>query len=115
MGDALVKNIVSYIEQYELGFRGRIRGTRLDEIDLLEKAAGHFLPPDYRDFIATMGLDDGGLLSQPDIQTDVSSILSYYQDDVASGETSVPEDCIVIAVSRVVIEVLYLECDGLGR
>lgn len=108
-------NVVAYIEQYVPDFRRRIRGSTSDEIDTLEDAAGHQLPSEYRDFLATMGSDDDRLLSKQDIWTDPPHLLSFYRELVACGESSVPDDCVVIATSGVAIEQLYLEREGLGR
>ncbi|WP_438032693.1 SMI1/KNR4 family protein [Sorangium sp. So ce204] len=110
-----MEKIISYIEQHNPGFARRIRGATPDEIDSLEQTAGHPLPPDYRYFLSVMGHDDGQLFGQKGISTDVPSLLSFYRESVATGENSVPEDCIVIAVGCAVIEQVYLEHDGLGR
>ncbi|WP_437726427.1 hypothetical protein [Sorangium sp. So ce861] len=110
-----MEDITSYVERYDPGFLGRIRGATPDEIDLVEQLAGHPLPPDYRRFLSAMGHDDDQLFSQPGIDTDITSIVSFYREDVTSGDNSVAEDCVVIAVGCAVIEQIYLECNGLGR
>lgn len=110
-----MRKVVAYIERYVPDFRGRIRGSTVDEIVALEDAIGHRLPPEHRDYLAVMGNDDDSLLGKQDIWTDPASLLAFQRENVETGESSVPDDCVVIATSGIAIEQLYLEREGAGR
>ncbi|WP_437965127.1 SMI1/KNR4 family protein [Sorangium sp. So ce260] len=110
-----MRSFIEYASRFDPAMSSRIRGATQDEIRKLELVSGHSLPSDYRDYLALMGHGDDRTISVDELSTDVSDVISFYEENVATGEDSVPDDCIIIGVDGVIIEQVYLEHQPPGR
>jgi hypothetical protein len=103
-----VQQLLQYIVRYASDFSSRVAGADASEIAELERMAGRPLPPAYRDFLATLGRDDGGLRLGVEASSRIDRVLAHYREHVLTGQESVPKDGLVIAVGGVVIEEVCL-------
>ncbi|WP_437980748.1 hypothetical protein [Sorangium sp. So ce117] len=110
-----MRSYIEYASRFDPAMSSRIRGATQDEMRRLELVSGHPLPPDHRDFLALMGHGDDGIISDDELSTDVSDIISFYEENVARGEDSVPDDCILFGVDGVIVEQVFLEREPPGR
>lgn len=106
---------LEYITMFDPAFASRIEGALDAEIERLERVVGGPLPDDYRAFLGLMGRRDDAIVGSDDIMTAATDIADFYEESVASGENSVPADCIVFAISGLSIEQLYIERDAPHR
>ncbi|KYF69765.1 SMI1/KNR4 family protein [Sorangium cellulosum] len=110
-----MRSFIEYASRFDPAISSRIRGATQDEIRKLESVSGHPLPSDYRDFLALMGHGDDRIISNDELSTDVSDVISFYEEVVATGEESVPDDCVLLGVDGVIVEQVYLERQPPGR
>jgi len=92
-----------------------IEGASEAEIERVRLAVKGPLPPDYEMFSGSWGTGTMGSLAGGDIATFVEDVLEFYEELVGTGETSVPDDCIVIGVGDLSIDELYLEREAPNR
>jgi hypothetical protein len=110
-----MRTFVDYAASFDPAFPSRIRGASPQEIADLEAEAGHPLPDAYRAFLSLMGHGADQLVGGAEVRTDVSELIEFYGENVASGEDQVPDDCIVIGVGGVAVEQVLLEYNHPGR
>jgi hypothetical protein len=110
-----MREFVEYVSSFNGKFASQMRGATAEEIAHLQRITGHALPANYREYLELMGHDDDRALGSEEIWTNISEIISFYEENVATGEDCVPDDCIVIGVGGVSVEQVYLEHEGQGR
>ncbi|KYF69766.1 SMI1/KNR4 family protein [Sorangium cellulosum] len=110
-----MKSFIEYASRFDPVMPSRIRGATQEEIKKLESISGHTLPPDYRDYLALMGHGDDRIISGYGIRTDITNVILFYEENIATGEDSVPDDCIIIGIGGVSVEQIYLEHQRPGR
>lgn len=74
-----MQELIHYIAQFDPGYPATARGAAPEEIDQLERLAGRPLPPNYRDFLRTLGRSTGTFEPFPDgVRTDIDELLDLY-------------------------------------
>lgn len=76
-----------------------------NEVDRLQRAARTPLPPDYVAFLER----HTDFFGDDDVVTSADGLAEFYEESVHSGETIVPPDCIVFAVSGLSFGKLVME------
>lgn len=109
-----MKKIIDYACSFDPTFQDGLKGASREQIEALERLMGKQLPPLYREYLEIAGVQDNGLLSGIDLESDPTALIFFYEEWVARGEDSVPDDCITIAYSGVTGVTLFLEVEGQG-
>ena len=102
------------IEQYlkcliRMGLSVHRKGASPEAVEALERACGHVLPQDYRDYLLEFGDDPGAVEFGDDGWTTVAAILGRYADPPAMADT--PQDCILVSVGCL-SDSLMIDCSG---
>ena len=108
-----MKQFLEYVTGFDSEFPKRIRGASAMQIVELERLAGRELPVSYKNFLMTMGENDGGLCLTFDGTTNIEDVLTYYREEVATGNFPPPPDSVLIGFG--LSEVFALDCRASGE
>jgi len=89
----MLQEFISLVERYDPEFSRKIRGASPEEIRQLEELVGQSLPARYRDFLAQLGKDMGGLEIEG-VDLGIERIIRFYE----SGEWTPPSGYILLGV-----------------
>jgi hypothetical protein len=90
----MIQEFIALVERYDPDYSQKIRGASLEEIHHLDELAGQSLPASYREFLAHLGKDMGGLDEGIDFR--IEHIIDFYE----SGEWSPPQGYILFGVQE---------------
>jgi hypothetical protein len=108
-------DFLKYVTNLDPAFCSRIRGAPRDEIARYQSLVHHEVPQEYLNFLQIMGHNDDNIVGKRAVTTNLADVISFYEEDVASGEEAAPDDCIFIGVGGAATEHLALEVSGLRR
>ena len=98
-----MEKALKYVSQLDPGFCGNIRSATSQQIAHLESLTNVTIPQCYRDFLAVMGMDTGGLALAAEGTTKITEIIEYYETEVVPGERDLPDQCILFGVGAISI------------
>ncbi len=78
-------------------FRSRIEGAPPDDVLRYESLLGSSLPSSYREYVAWMGVNNGGLALFGDAWANLSSVVSYYAAELSFGRVPAPKGYALVA------------------
>lgn len=110
-----ILKFIDYVTAFNPAFPSRIRGATQEEIARLEQLAGPPLPSFYREYLERMGHGDDELIGRPEPITDITDVITFYEENVASGENPVPDGCIFIGVGGCCTGNVVVERGAHGR
>jgi hypothetical protein len=100
---------LDYMSRFVPDFRSRIDGASGAEVAALEQAVARPLPESYRQFLARMGRNAGGISLGFETTTDILAVTRFH----TRKRRPVPPDCVAIAVRGVDFDVcLHLPPSG---
>ncbi len=70
-----IEKFLAYMKKFDPQFRSKIRGANEKDIQEMETSLGVLLPEVYREYMETMGQNDGGLFKSSRARTDVTAVL----------------------------------------
>ena len=110
-----MKQFLEYVTSFAPEFPRYIRGASPAQIAELERLAGRELPPSYKNFLAAMGENDGGLSLLFDGTMNIEDVLAYYREEIITGIFPPPPDAILIGIEGVSTPSIALDCRAPGE
>jgi hypothetical protein len=93
----MIETAVQFAERYHSGSARTLRGASAEEIDQLQEAYGHPLPPSYREFLASMGRYSGRLLAKLNSHDFTLRAVRGFYDEYGEGTS----DFVCIGVNQI--------------
>jgi hypothetical protein len=101
--------LLKYLGRFVRKLPEIMQGASPAEIDAVERIVGRPLPRFYRDFLARLGRNAGGLSLGYDTDTRAVDVLDFYEKEIVPQRQRLPPDCIAIGVYGSPLDVC-LEC-----